>query len=146
MSSSKNARLVMASIAGVIFGVGLGVAGMTRPSKVLAFLDVAGAWDPSLAFVMIGAIGVHMIAVAVARRRSAPLLAPAFSWPTRTRIDMPLLAGAALFGVGWGLGGFCPGPALTTAASGNLAAIAFVLAMVGGMTMRHLQTRPTKRS
>lgn len=146
MSSSKNARLVTALIAGAIFGVGLGIAGMTRPSKVLAFLDVGGAWDPSLALVMLGAIGVHVVAVAVARRRSSPLLAPKFSWPARTHIDMPLLAGAALFGVGWGLGGFCPGPALTTAASGNLAAIAFVVAMVGGMTIRHLQTRTTKRS
>lgn len=146
MSSSKNARLVTALIAGAIFGVGLGIAGMTRPSKVLGFLDVGGAWDPSLAFVMLGAIGVHAVAVTVARRRSSPLLAPKFSWPSRTHIDMPLLAGAALFGVGWGLGGFCPGPSLTTAASGNLAAIIFVVAMVGGMTIRHLQTRTTKRS
>lgn len=146
MTSSKNARLVTALIAGSIFGVGLGIAGMTRPSKVLGFLDVSGAWDPSLAFVMIGAIAVHVIAVAVARRRSAPLLAPKFSWPTRTHVDIPLLAGAALFGIGWGLGGFCPGPSLTAAASGNYAAIAFVIAMVGGMTIRHLQTRTTKRS
>jgi uncharacterized membrane protein YedE/YeeE len=104
---------------------------------VLAFLDVTGAWDPSLAFVMMGAIGVHAVAVAVARRRERTALGGIFHWPKPASIDKPLLVGAALFGVGWGLGGFCPGPALLGAADGNGGAILFVGAMVVGMIARH---------
>lgn len=140
-SRSVLVAILSAIAAGLLFGVGLGVSGMARPTKVLAFLDVTGAWDPSLAFVMIGAIGVHCIAVVIAKRRPRTTLGGAFHWPLSTTIDLPLLVGAAVFGVGWGLGGFCPGPALVGAASGNGAAILFVLAMAGGMIARHASTR-----
>jgi uncharacterized membrane protein YedE/YeeE len=137
MSASTRA-LALAASAGALFGVGLGISGMSRPTKVLAFLDVAGAWDPSLAFVMIGAIAVHAVAVVVAKRRARPLGGGAFQWSDRTAIDAPLVGGALVFGVGWGLGGFCPGPALLGAASGNGAAILFVVAMLAGMIGRHV--------
>jgi uncharacterized membrane protein YedE/YeeE len=114
---------------------------MARPSKVLAFLDVTGAWDPSLAFVMIGAIGVHAVAVAIAKRRARPLGGDVFHWPEKAALDAPLVGGALVFGVGWGLGGFCPGPALLGAASGNTAAAVFVVAMIAGMIGRHVSAR-----
>ena len=122
-------RSAIALISGVLFGVGLVIAGMTRPTKILAFLDVTGAWDPSLAFVMMGAIVVHAVAVAVAQRRSASFAGEPFRWPTTKGVDRALIVGAAIFGVGWGLGGFCPGPALVSASAGNRSAIVFVVAM-----------------
>jgi uncharacterized membrane protein YedE/YeeE len=122
-----------ALLCGVVFALGLGVSGMTRPEKVLAFLDVGGRWDPSLAFVMIGAIAVHGVLLRFILRRAEPLLVPAFAIPTRRDIDAPLLLGAAIFGIGWGLAGLCPGPAVTALASGRFAAAAFVLAMLAGM-------------
>jgi len=134
-------RLLAAVVAGVLFGVGLAVSGMVRPTKVLAFLDIAGAWDPSLAFVMIGAIGVHAVAVVAARRRGRPVGSDKFHWPDLTAIDTPLVVGSILFGIGWGLGGFCPGPALVSAASGSVAAIVFVVAMAAGMLGRHASVR-----
>jgi uncharacterized membrane protein YedE/YeeE len=140
-SRSVLIAIVSAAAAGVLFGVGLGISGMARPMKVLAFLDVTGAWDPSLAFVMMGAIGVHALAVVVAKRRERTALGGIFHWPKPAKVDKPLLVGAAVFGLGWGLGGFCPGPALLGAASGNAAAIVFVVAMVGGMIARHTSAR-----
>jgi uncharacterized membrane protein YedE/YeeE len=134
-------RMLAALAAGLLFGLGLGISGMTRPSKVLAFLDVAGAWDPSLAFVMIGAIAVHMVAAMVARRRTSPLAGGTFHFTKLTAVDAPLLIGSLLFGIGWGLGGFCPGPALTSAASGNALAIVFVVTMAAGMVARHASAR-----
>lgn len=134
-------RAPIAILSGALFGIGLGVSGMTRPTKVLGFLDAAGDWDPSLAFVMMAAVGVHAVAVVIAKRRGRPVASARFHWTEQTLLDAPLLTGAALFGVGWGLGGFCPGPALATAASGNLAAIAFVAAMIVGMVARHATTR-----
>ena len=111
---------VLASfVSGVLFAVGLGVGGTTKPAKVTAFLDFFGDWDPSLAFVMIGAILMHAVLYRLIRRRPVPLFASAFSIPTRTDIDTRLVGGAALFGIGWGLGGFCPGPAVTSLASGR---------------------------
>ena len=139
--ASRSSQVWVALVAGLLFGIGLGVSGMARPTKVLAFLDVAGAWDPTLAFVMIAAVGVHALAVLVARRRRAPLGGQTFGWPEITAIDLPLVAGSALFGVGWGLGGYCPGPALLGAASGNPGAAVFVVAMVAGMVLRHTSTR-----
>ena len=135
---SRSSPAGVALVAGALFGIGLGISGMARPTKVLAFLDIAGAWDPSLAFVMIGAISVYAIAVFAAKRLRAPLASDTFRWPELTVVDRPLVAGAALFGVGWGLGGYCPGPALLGAASGNLGAIVFVGAMIAGMLVRHL--------
>ena len=142
--------LLTSFVCGVIFAVGLGVAGMTQPAKVLAFLDVAGAWDPSLALVMGGAIAVHLGFAQMAKRRAAkgeaPALADAYALPKKTAIDAPLLIGTALFGVGWGIAGFCPGPAvvsLVTLAPGTLA---FVAAMLVGMAMYELASRATGRA
>jgi uncharacterized membrane protein YedE/YeeE len=136
---SRSSSAAVALVAGALFGIGLGISGMARPTKVLAFLDVAGAWDPSLAFVMIGAIAVYAVAVFVAKRvRATPFASDTFQWPELTAVDRPLVAGAALFGIGWGLGGYCPGPALLGAASGNLNAVVFVGAMIAGMLVRHL--------
>ena len=120
-------------VSGVVFAVGLGIGGMTQPAKVIGFLDFAGNWDPSLAFVMIGAIAVHAFLYRVIRKRPSPLFSPAFSLPTRTDIDLCLVGGAAIFGLGWGLAGFCPGPALTSLASGNFSPVIFSAGMIAGM-------------
>ncbi|MGH7933067.1 MAG: DUF6691 family protein [Candidatus Binataceae bacterium] len=124
---------VVSFLSGIVFALGLGISGMTEPSKIVGFLDFAGPWDPSLAFVMIGAIAVYFVLYRVAVKRGAPLLAPSFSLPTRRDIDSRLVAGAALFGVGWGLGGFCPGPAITSLAWGSTRVVAFVVAMAAAM-------------
>jgi hypothetical protein len=105
---------------------------MTRPSKVLGFLDVAGPWDPSLAFVMIGAVGVHFFFVRRARRAGSPRFGGRFSWPVRAAVDARLIAGAAIFGVGWGLVGYCPGPALVSLVTLAPGAVVFVAAMAVG--------------
>ena len=112
-------RELAALVCGVVFGAGLLVSGMTNPAKVLGFLDLAGRWDPTLAFVMGGALAVNAAAWALTRRREAPLFAAAFALPAERRIDRRLLAGAALFGVGWGLCGVCPGPAIAGLGVGN---------------------------
>ena len=124
---------VVAFVAGVTFAIGLGISGMTQPAKVIAFLDVAGAWDPSLAFVMLGAIGVHLVFARRVQSAAAPRFAPAFSLPLATGIDRRLLLGAALFGIGWGIAGFCPGPAVVSVVTLAPTAIAFVAAMLVGM-------------
>lgn len=120
-------------LAGLLFGLGLMLAGMTDPSKVLAFLDLAGAWDPSLALVMGGGIAVGLGAFTVAKGRSKALLGSAIFLPQATVIDRRLLGGSALFGVGWGLAGFCPGPALVSLGLGDAKVWVFVAAMVAGM-------------
>lgn len=121
--------------AGVVFALGIGIGGMTQPAKVVGFLDFTGNWDPSLAFVMIGAIGVYAFAYRMALKRSAPVLATAFSLPVKQDIDVRLVAGAAIFGLGWGLAGFCPAPGLTSIASGQLAPVIFSVAMIAGMAV-----------
>ena len=120
-------------LAGLLFGTGLIVAGMTDPAKVKAFLDLAGAWDPSLAFVMGGGIAVGLGAFTVAKGRSKSLLGSAMFLPNTTAIDKRLLGGSALFGIGWGLAGFCPGPALVSLAFGDARVWVFVASMVAGM-------------
>ncbi len=120
---------------GVLFGLGLMISGMTNPAKILAFLDIAGAWDPSLIFVMGGAVLVGLIAFYLAKNRTQSFLGGAMHIPTRRDIDRPLIIGSALFGVGWGLAGFCPGPALVSLGSGELKALVFVVAMLGGMLL-----------
>jgi uncharacterized membrane protein YedE/YeeE len=126
-----------AFVAGLLFAAGLGVGGMTQPAKVIGFLDVAGDWDPSLAFVMLGAIALHATTVRWILRRRAPLFAVRFALPTRGDIDAQLVAGAALFGAGWGLIGYCPGPAVTALGGGLPAAAIFVPAMIAGMWVFH---------
>ncbi|MBO9537342.1 DUF6691 family protein [Herbaspirillum sp.] len=125
--------LIVSFLAGLLFGLGLMLSGMADPAKVLGFLDLAGIWDPSLAFVMAGAIGVGMFAFAVSRRRKLSLLGLPMQLPAATGITPRLLAGSALFGIGWGTAGFCPGPALVALGMGEGKAIAFVLAMLAGM-------------
>jgi uncharacterized membrane protein YedE/YeeE len=120
-------------VCGLIFGAGLLISGMTQPEKVLGFLDIFGAWDATLAFVMGGAVAVASIGFALARRSAAPVFAAKFSWPERRDIDAPLVAGAILFGIGWGLVGICPGPALVNLAGLSLPIVVFVVAMVLGM-------------
>ena len=128
-------RILLALSIGALFGAGLATSDMTNPAKVQNFLDVAGSWDPSLAFVMGGALVVSALGYQVARRRAAPWLGPRFELPTRTDLDLPLLLGSALFGVGWGLGGFCPGPALVSMGALAPEAVFFGLGMVGGMLL-----------
>ena len=122
-----------ALLAGALLGVGLAVSQMTNPAKVLNFLDVAGSWDPSLLFVLGAAVLVTVVAFRFVLRRSAPVFDAKFFLPSATAIDRPLLLGAALFGVGWGIGGYCPGPALASLATFGLDAFVFVGAMVAGM-------------
>ena len=139
---------VLASfICGLIFGAGLLISGMTQPEKVLGFLDIFGDWDATLAFVMAGAVAVASIGFALARRSAAPVLAARFFWPERRDIDAPLVAGAVLFGIGWGLVGICPGPALVNLAGFSLPIVVFVVAMVLGMLGYELwQRRNAPRS
>lgn len=127
---------------GLLFGLGLILSGMTDPGKVLGFLDLAGAWDPSLAFVMGGAIGASVFAFALARRRSAALLGGAMHLPAAREIDAPLVVGSLVFGVGWGLAGFCPGPALVALGAGHWQALVFTLAMVVGMLVHEFTSKP----
>ena len=134
-------RDVVAFLSGLIFATGLVLSGMTHPSKVLAFLDVAGAWDPSLALVMAGAVAVSAVAFRVAARRTSPLLDARFDVPARGPITADLVSGAALFGVGWGLSGLCPGPAIVALASGNLDVVVFVAAMLLGTALADAGSR-----
>lgn len=143
-------QVICALLSGVLFGLGLTVSGMANPAKVLAFLDVAGVWDPTLAFVMLGALAVTTPAFRFVLRRRKPWLAPDFTVPTRTDFDRRLLAGAALFGIGWGLSGLCPGPALTGLVAGKAPIYAFVAAMIAGFLIHDRLTpalppaRPTR--
>lgn len=130
-------------VAGVVFGLGLAVAEMTNPLKVLDFLDLAGNWDPSLAFVMGGAVMVTLVAFRFVLRRPVPLYGDRFHLPTLTQLDRKLLGGAALFGIGWGLAGYCPGPALATILSGNSETWLFVPAMLVGGALQRWQSRHT---
>lgn len=126
-------KLMIPLLSGLIFGAGLLVSGMAQPAKVVAFLDVAGDWDPSLAFVMLGAIAVHFGAYRLVPKLGRPVMAERFGIPTRRDIDHRLLLGAGLFGAGWGLAGYCPGPALTTVVSGASTTLQFTGAMLAGM-------------
>jgi uncharacterized membrane protein YedE/YeeE len=127
--------IVSAFIVGLVFGAGLIIAGMTNPAKVQGFLDLAGNWDPSLAFVMGGAILVGLAAFRIAGRRERSLLGEPMRLPTATRIDRRLVLGGLAFGAGWGLAGFCPGPALASLATGGAKAWIFTGAMLAGMVV-----------
>ena len=124
---------IAALLTGLVFGGGLVISGMTNPAKVLGFLDLFGRWDPSLAFVMIGAIGVHFVLLRLIFARPGPLLEGTFERPLRAAVDAPLVVGAAVFGVGWGLGGVCPGPGIVDAAAGSGYAIVFMIGMTLGI-------------
>ncbi|SCK45956.1 hypothetical protein VAR608DRAFT_4498 [Variovorax sp. HW608] len=134
--------IVLASLlAGLVFGLGLIVSGMANPAKVLGFLDLAGTWDPSLAFVMGGAIAVGVVAFALADRRSASLLGAEMRLPSARHIDRRLVAGSVLFGIGWGIAGICPGPGLVSLGMGEVKALVFVAAMLAGMGVFELFER-----
>lgn len=134
-------RVLAALLAGLVFGLGLALSQMTNPAKVLAFLDVFGAWDPSLLFVMGGALGVAALGYRFAFGRDRPLFAPAFQLPAKREIDARLLGGSALFGVGWGLTGLCPGPALAAVSFGGPALWVFLLSMAAGMALYEVRER-----
>ena len=138
------ARILIALAAGVLFGLGLAISEMINPAKVLAFLDVAGAWDPSLAIVMAGALLIALPAYRAAMRRERPVFAERFVWPTARDVDRRLVAGAILFGAGWGLVGFCPGPAVASFAFGLAKSFVFVGAMAGGAMLARML--PAERS
>jgi len=123
-------------ICGIIFSIGLGISGMTQPQKVIGFLDVFGEWNPSLAFVMGGAVLSYLaLQLLIQRNFSIPVLGGSFQIPTRKDLDRSLIIGALLFGSGWGLGGYCPGPAITSLGSGSINALLFVVAMGFGMLL-----------
>ncbi len=131
-------QLTVSFVAGLIFGVGLLVSGMANPAKVLGFLDLAGNWDPSLALVMGGAVAVGLVAFGIAGKRTLTLLGDPLKLPERRDIDLPLVLGSLGFGVGWGLAGFCPGPALVAVGAAQTKALVFVAAMVAGMGVYEL--------
>jgi uncharacterized protein len=140
-------RLALNLAAGLIFGLGLVISGMADPQKVLNFLDLTGTWDPSLAFVMAGAILVTAPGYALIRRRAAPILEAQFEDPPKSPVDRRLLAGSAIFGLGWGLGGFCPGPALTSLALAAPGTLVFVPAMLAGIWLAvQLRRRAAERA
>ena len=128
-------------LCGLIFGSGLMISGMTQPAKVLGFLDVFGRWDPTLAAVMAGALAISSVGYALARRQIRPVIAAQHFWPKRTDIDRSLVVGSMLFGIGWGLAGLCPGPALENLASLSPRVFIFVMAMIAGMSVLDLWQR-----
>ena len=127
------ANLVAACFCGILFGFGLIISEMAQPAKVLNFLDIFGRWDSSLAFVMAAALAISALGYALTKRRGQPLLAPQGLWPSKSEIDAPLVIGSGLFGIGWGLVGLCPGPALVDLATLSPKVIGFVVAMAAGM-------------
>ncbi|QIN81797.1 YeeE/YedE family protein [Rubrobacter tropicus] len=139
MSRSGVLRSFGALVSGAIFGLGLAVSGMMNPAKVIGFLDVAGDWDPTLAFVMGGALLVTVPAFRLILGRGRPVFDRSFALPDRTAVDGRLISGAALFGVGWGMVGFCPGPAVAALATGLTPVLVFVAAMVAGMALQSCQ-------
>ncbi len=140
-------RLILSYIIGLIFGIGISISGMANPAKVLNFFDIAGSWDPSLAFVMGGALIVTFIGYRVVLKRPAPMMDSGFHLPTRKDLDLRLIGGSALFGVGWGIAGFCPGGALPALGTGRSEVLIFVGALVVGILVgKLLQNAMTRRS
>ncbi|SDR63526.1 hypothetical protein SAMN05519103_08717 [Rhizobiales bacterium GAS113] len=133
--STRMFRILVAAASGAVFGFGLSLSGMLNPGRVRGFLDVTGDWDPSLAFVLGGAVAVAMVGMVLARRLKRPVFDEAFHVPASTRIDRPLILGSAVFGIGWGMAGFCPGPAVASLTLGLAPIFLFVAAMVIGMTI-----------
>lgn len=141
MNKSTTLSHLTGFLAGLLFGLGLILSGMTDPGKVLGFLDLFGNWDPSLALVMGGAILVGLLAFGIAKKRTTNLLGGAMRLPTQQHVDKRLVIGSLLFGGGWGLAGFCPGPAMVSMASGQVQALVFVVAMVAGMAVYQILAR-----
>lgn len=133
-----------ALVVGFVFAIGLGISGMTQPQKVVGFLDLFGNWDPSLIFVMVGGILVHFVTYKLIRKRNSPLLSPEWHVPTKKEITPALVIGSLLFGVGWGLAGYCPGPAVTSLASFESQPVIFVLSMLAGMFLFRLLDKKLK--
>jgi uncharacterized protein len=144
--NSKMLRYLVSLICGLLFGAGLALSGMTRPLKVLGFLDVAGKWDPSLIFVLGGAVIVATVAFRFILQRKAPLLAPSFDLPTTKKVDRKLIVGALIFGVGWGIAGYCPGPAIALLAAPDTEALYFLPAIVAGWGLYRLTAGVANRS
>lgn len=134
-------KLVFALFIGLIFGIGIALSGMMNPAKVLNFFDIAGTWDPSLAFVMGGALIITFVGYRLVWRRDAPLFGERFQVPTSTKIDGSLIGGSALFGIGWGIAGFCPGAALPALGTGRWEVVLFIVAVVGGFVLRRLLSK-----
>jgi len=131
-------QLIASFACGLLFGFGLMISGMMQPSKVLGFLDIFGRWDPTLAFVMAAALAVSGLGYALVRQRQRPLFAEQLHWPAKTEIDRTLVMGSALFGIGWGLAGLCPGPALENLATLSPRVAVFVLTMIAGILLQDL--------
>jgi uncharacterized membrane protein YedE/YeeE len=149
MSACRRCRsmsLVLAAAVGVLFGAGLLVSGMTQPARVVGFLDPIGGWDPTLAFVMAGAVAVYAVAFRMIRGRAEPWFDVRFHLPSRRDIDRELVVGAALFGIGWGLAGLCPGPAIVSAGGLRTGSLVFVVAMLTGMWLHKLTSRRRQSS
>jgi len=125
----------------LLFGLGLGVAGMTQPAKIIGFLDITGDWDPSLVLVMLGAIAVHSVSYWLITKRESPILTAKFQIPTRRDIDPKLIVGSLLFGAGWGLGGFCPGPAIVASVSGGASVLVFLVSMCAGVYLHQVANK-----
>ena len=134
-------QMAVGLISGLLFAIGLGIAGMTDPAKVLAFLDMFGDWDPSLMFVMGGAILVYAPIYRLLKGRDAPRFSDRFHWPTAKDVDARLIIGSALFGVGWGLAGLCPGPAMVVLTTGAVPLLVFGAAMIAGMLLQRQVAR-----
>lgn len=134
-------RFLIALLCGLLFGAGLALSDMTNPSRVLAFLDLTGAWDPSALFVFAGALPVSGLAYWLSRQRTAPVFDTTYHLPSATTIDRKLVAGAVIFGLGWGIAGFCPGPAITAVISGKSGVFVFLAAMLAGMALFRVTDR-----
>lgn len=130
--------MIAAAVAGILFAIGLVVSDMTSPGRIVAFLDLR---DPTLMFVMAGAIGVYAPISYIVRRRSRPFLSPTFHWPSQTKVDARLVGGAAIFGAGWGLSGYCPGPALVATGTGRLDTLVFVATLIAGIALTRFATK-----
>lgn len=137
-------RLFLTYLIGLVFGLGISISGMMNPAKVLNFFDIAGTWDPSLMFVMGGAVTVTFIGYRIVLGRPSPMLAPKFAVPTNTRLDARLLGGSALFGVGWGIAGFCPGASLPALGTGRLDVFIFTAALIAGIFVARTLIRITE--
>lgn len=136
-------KLIFAGLTGLVFGTGIALSGMMNPAKVLNFFDIAGTWDPSLAFVMGGALIVTAIGYRLVWRRTAPLFGGRFQVPTNSQIDHNLVGGSALFGIGWGIAGFCPGAALPALGTGRWEVVLFIAAVIVGFALRRILARVT---